>query len=34
MHLDENLNFNHHVKEKIAKAKKGIRLIRNAAHIL
>ena len=34
MHLDENLNFNHHVKKKIAKANKGIRLIRNVAHIL
>ena len=24
MHFDEKLNFNHHVKEKIAKANKGI----------
>ena len=34
MHLDEKLNANHHVKEKIAKANKGIRLIRKLACIL
>ena len=34
MHLDEKLNFNHHVKEKIAKANKGIGLIRKLAHVL
>ena len=34
MHLDEKLNFNHHVKEKIAKANKSIGLIRKLAHAL
>ena len=34
MHLDEKLNFNHHVKEKIAKANKGKRQIRKLAHVL
>ena len=34
MHLDEKLNFNIHVNEKIAKANKGIGLIRKLAHIL
>ena len=34
MHFDEKLNFNHHVKEKIAKANKGIGLIRKLAHVL
>ena len=34
MHLDEKLNFNHHVKEKIAKANKGIGLIHKLAHVL
>ena len=34
MHLDEKLNFNHHVKEKIAKANKGIGLIYKLAHVL
>ena len=34
MHLDEKLNFNHHVKGKIAKANKGIGLIRKVAHVL
>ena len=34
VHLDEKLNFNHHVKEKIAKANKGIGLIRKLAHVL
>ena len=33
MHLDEKLNFNHHLEEKIAKANKGIGLIRKLAHI-
>ena len=34
MHLDEKLNFNHHLEEKITKANKGIGLIRKLAHIL
>ena len=34
MHLDEKLNFNHHINEKIAKANKGIGLIRKLAHVL
>ena len=34
MHLDENLNFQTHIKEKIAKANKGIRIIRKLAHAL
>ena len=34
MHLDEKLNVNHHVKEKIAKANKGIGLICKSAHVL
>ena len=34
MHLDEKLNFNHHVKGKIAKGNKGIWLIRKLAHVL
>ena len=34
MHLDEKLNFNIHINEKIAKANKGIGLIRKLAHIL
>ena len=34
MHLDEKLNFNHHLEEKIAKANKGIGLIRKLANIL
>ena len=34
MHLDKKLNFNHHLEEKIAKANKGIGLIRKLAHIL
>ena len=33
MHLDEKLNFNHHVKN-IAKANKGIGLISKLAHVL
>ena len=31
MHLDEELNFNHHINEKLAKANKGVGLI---AHVL
>ena len=34
MHLDEKLNFNNHVKEKIAKANKVIGLICKLAHVL
>ena len=34
MHLDEKLNFNTHVKEKITKANKGIGVIRKLAHVL
>ena len=34
MHLDERLNFNTHVKEKIAKANKGIGIIRKLAYLL
>ena len=34
MHLDEKLNFNIHINEKIAKANKGIGLIRKLAQIL
>ena len=34
MHLDEKLNFNTHIKEKIAKANKGIGIIRRLAHVL
>ena len=34
MHLDEKLNFNHHINEKIAKASKGIILIHKLAHVL
>ena len=34
MHLDEKLNFNTHIKEKIAKANKGIGIIRKLAHLL
>ena len=34
MHLDEKLNFNHHINEKIAKANKGIGRIRKLAHVL
>ena len=32
--LDEKLNFNTHVKEKITKANKGIGVIRKLAHVL
>ena len=34
MHLDEKLNFNNHVKEKITKANKGIGVICELAHVL
>ena len=34
MHLDEKLNFNTHVKEKITNANKGIGVIRKLAHVL
>ena len=34
IHLDEKLNFNHHVKEKITKANKGIGVIKNLSNIL
>ena len=34
MHLDEKLNFNHHINEKIAKANKVIGLICKLAHVL
>ena len=34
MHLDQKLNFNHYVKEKIAKVNKGIGLICKLAHVL
>ena len=34
MHLDEKLNFNHHINEKITKANRGIELIRKLAHVL
>ena len=33
-HLDEKLNFNTHIKEKIAKANKGIGIIHELAHVL
>ena len=33
-HLDEKLNFNHHVKEKITKANKGIVVIKKLSNIL
>ena len=34
MHLDKKLNFNHHVKEKVAKAYNCIGLVRKLAHVL
>ena len=34
MRLDEKLNFNTHIKEKIAKANKDIGIIRKLAHLL
>ena len=33
-HLDEKLNFNHHVKEKITKTNKGIGVIKKLSNIL
>ena len=34
MQLDEKLNFNHHINEKIAKANKGTGIIRKLVHVL
>ena len=34
MHLDEKLNFNTHITEKISKANKVIGIIRKLAHLL
>ena len=34
MHLDDKLNFNTHIKEKIAKTNKGIGIIRQLSHYL
>ena len=34
IHLDEKLNFNHHVEEKITKANKGIGVIKKLSNIL
>ena len=34
MHLDEKLNFNTHIKKKIAKVNKGTGIIRKLAHLL
>ena len=34
MYLDEKLNFNTHIKKKIAKANKGVGMIRKLAHVL
>ena len=34
IHLDEKLNFNHHINKKITKENKGIGLIRKLAHVL
>ena len=34
IYLDEKLNFNHHTKEKITKAMKGIRVIKRLSKIL
>ena len=34
MHLDEKINFNTYIKEKIAKANKDIGIIRKLAHVL
>ena len=33
MRLDEKLNFNHHINEKITKANKGTGLFRKLAHV-
>ena len=34
IHLDEKLNFNHHINKKITKENKGIGIIRKLAHVL
>ena len=34
IHLDEKLNFSHHVNEKTNKASKGIRMIKNLSNTL
>ena len=34
VHLDQKLNFNHHVKEKITKANKSIRVIKKSSNTL
>ena len=34
IHLDEKLNYNYHVKEKITKAKKGVGVIKKLCNIL
>ena len=34
IHLDKKLNFNHHVKEKITKANKGIGVIKKLSNTL
>ena len=34
MYFDEKLNFNTHIKKKIAKANKGVGIIRKLAHVL
>ena len=34
IHLDEELNFNHHVKEKITKGNKGIGVIKKLSNTL
>ena len=34
MHLEEKLNFNTHINEKVAKANKGIGMICKLAHVL
>ena len=34
MHLDEKLNFDHHINENIVKANKGTGLIRKLAQVL
>ena len=34
MYLDEKLNFNTHIKKKIAKANKGVGMICKLAHVL
>lgn len=34
IHLDKNVNFNHHTKERIAIGKKGVGMIKNSDCIL